>query len=194
MIVPRFPVSGHRLLANWKLATMALASETRKIFLIGLPGSGKTTLAKQVADKIQLSFLDLDKEIEKRASEKVEEIFSVKGEPHFRKVERETLVHFCDSGSGFIMATGGGAPCFSDNLELMKKAGLVIFLDVPTKIISDRISKQSVNRPLLKHETPDSLKDRIEFLRSQRISFYRNAHHTLSGSQIQPTEIIDLLG
>lgn len=173
---------------------MTLTSDTHKVFLIGLPGSGKTTLAKQVADKLNLTFVDLDKEIEKRASEKVEEIFSVKGEPHFRKIEQEVLTHFCESTSGFIMATGGGAPCFANNLELMKRAGLVIFLDVPTKVISDRVSKQSLNRPLLKHETPDSLKDRIEFLRSQRISFYRQAHHTLSGGQIQSNEIIDLIG
>jgi len=172
---------------------MANSPKVQKIFLIGLPGSGKTTLAKQVAELLRTSFFDLDKEIEKAASKKIEEIFSEKGEAHFREWERKTLKYFCDSESGFIMATGGGAPCFGDNLEMMKVAGVVIFLDVSAKEISNRILKQSVNRPLLKHETPDSLKDRIESLRSQRISFYRQAHRTVSGNKISAKEILDLL-
>jgi len=162
-----------------------------KIFFIGLPGSGKTTLAKEVAGSLKLPFVDLDKEIEKTNIRKVEEIFSQNGEAHFRKLERDELIKFCGSASGFIMATGGGAPCFENNVELMKAAGLVIFLDVSAKEISNRVLKQSLNRPLLKHETPDSMKDRIEFLRSHRISFYRQAHHTVFGNQITPKEIID---
>jgi len=171
---------------------MANSPKISKTFLIGLPGSGKTTLAKQVAESLSIAFFDLDKEIEKAASKKVEEIFSEKGEAHFREWESKTLKYFCNLDSGFIMATGGGAPCFGDNLDLMKSAGVVIFLDVPAKEISNRISKQSLNRPLLKHETPDSMKDRIEFLRSQRISFYRQAHHTVSGNEIGVKEIMDL--
>jgi shikimate kinase len=173
---------------------MKAPANTTKIFVIGLPGSGKTTLAKQVAEQAGLDFFDLDKEIEKAASTKVEEIFSIKGEPYFRELESAILKKFCDLNSGFVMATGGGAPCFRNNLELMKNTGLVIFLDVPAKEIANRIAKQTQHRPLLKHETADSLKDRIEFLRSLRISFYQQAHYTVAGSQIQRKEILDLLG
>jgi shikimate kinase len=169
-------------------------SKCSKIFLIGLPGSGKTTLAKQVAQQLNLPFLDLDKEIEKSNGKKVEEIFSEKGEPYFRKVEKAELEKFCQSTTNFVMATGGGAPCFEDNIEVMKRAGVVIFLDVSAKEISNRISKQSVNRPLLKNETPESMKDRIEFLRSHRISFYRQAHHTVAGNQIGVKDIVDWVG
>jgi shikimate kinase len=172
---------------------MASGREHLKVFLVGLPGSGKTTLGKQVAEHLQTAFLDLDKEIEKTNFKKVEDIFSEKGEPYFRKLEKAELEKFCVSALGFVMATGGGAPCFENNMEMMKKSGLVIFLDVTAKEISSRILKQSLNRPLLKHETPDSMKDRIEFLRSQRISFYRQAHHTVSGNQIGVMEVMDLL-
>ncbi len=172
---------------------MAALPKTLKVFLIGLPGSGKTTLGRQVADEAHIKFVDLDVEIEKEEFKKVEEIFSEKGEPYFRELEKRVLKKFCDLDSGFIMATGGGAPCYDHNLELMKKTGVVVFLDVPAKEISNRILKQSQSRPLLKHQTPDSLKDRIEFLRSQRISFYRQAHHVLTGNQITAKGIIDLI-
>ncbi len=172
---------------------MADQSKNCKLFLIGLPGSGKTTLAIQVAEHDGLSFVDLDKEIERLESKKVEEIFAERGESVFREIEAQVLKKFCGLDSGFVMATGGGAPCFGNNLEVMKASGKVVFLDVPAKEIANRISKQSLNRPLLKNETTDSMKDRIEFLRSQRISFYRQAHFIVSGNQIIPKEIIDLV-
>jgi shikimate kinase len=164
-----------------------------KVFLIGLPGSGKTTLAKQVAEQASLPFIDLDKEIETEEGRKIEQLFSEEGEPYFRQVEQQVLNAFCGSMTGFVMATGGGAPCFGNNLEEMKKAGVVIFLDVPAKEISDRIQKQSINRPLLKNQTSESLKDKIEFLRSQRISFYRQAQHTVEGKSIEAGEIMGVL-
>lgn len=172
---------------------MALGKEYLKVFLIGLPGSGKSTLAKQVSEQAGLQFIDLDAEIERSSGKKVEEIFAGKGEAHFRELESSVLKKFYGLDSGFIMATGGGAPCFKDNMEMMNASGITIFLDVPAKEICSRILKQSQNRPLLKHETPDSLKDRIEFLRSHRIPFYRKANHSLSGNEISPQKIIDLL-
>lgn len=166
----------------------------KKIFLIGLPGSGKTTLGKQLAALLKLPFVDLDRAIEGSAKKTVEEIFKASGEKGFRQLEADELTIQCDQLDAFVMATGGGAPCFHDNLSLMKKEGLVIFLDVPPKTISDRVSAKNGNRPLLKHETPDSMKDRIEFLRSQRISFYKQANVTVSGSDITAEEILQVSG
>jgi shikimate kinase len=165
----------------------------KKIFLIGLPGSGKTTLGKQLAESLKLPFVDLDKAIEGAAGKKVEDIFKELGEPGFRKVESDILTQHCNLNENLVMATGGGAPCFGNNIEVMKKSGTVIFLDVPPKTISERIIHEVAHRPLLKRETPDSLKDRIEFLRSQRISFYKQAHHTISGSEITVQKILDLI-
>lgn len=165
----------------------------KKIFLIGLPGSGKTTLGKQLAVSLRLPFIDLDKAIENIAKKKVEDIFKELGEPGFRKLEKETLHQHCQQTESFVMATGGGAPCFGDNIEIMKKSGTVVFLDVAPKTISERIIHEVAHRPLLKHETPDSLKDRIEFLRSQRVSFYKQAHHTVNGSEITVAAMMAIL-
>jgi shikimate kinase len=169
-------------------------SQNVKIFLIGLPGSGKTTLGKQVAERTGLRFVDLDAEIEKNEGSKIEEIFSKEGEPYFRKVEQAVLRKFFLVNEGFVMATGGGAPCYETSLEEMKKSGVVIFLDVPAKEISTRIQKQTINRPLLKNQTPESLKDKIEFLRSHRISFYRQAHYTVMGNGITVESVVELIG
>ena len=153
-----------------------------------MPGSGKTTLARQVADQVRIPYFDLDDEIEKSAGLKVSDIFKA-GEVEFRKKETETLQQVIQGNPEFIMATGGGAPCFNDNLTGMKNSGIVIFLDVPVEEICTRISKQSINRPLLQGD----LKERITGLRDQRISIYKQAHYTISGSDIVFSDITSLL-
>jgi shikimate kinase len=163
-------------------------SSSQKVILIGLPGSGKTTLAKQVAELLEIHFFDLDDEIEKSSGLKVGDIFK-SGETEFRKIESETLIKIIHYEFNFILATGGGAPCFNNNLDLMKKSGTVIFLDVPVDEIVNRISQQSIHRPLL---TGD-VKERINALREQRINTYKQAQFSLFGANIQSSEIIRLI-
>lgn len=165
-----------------------------KIFLIGLPGSGKTTLAKQLASKIPLPYMDLDQEIEKAEQKTIPQIFKDKKEDYFRKVESQLLKAWCTSDMSFVMATGGGAPCFFDNLKVMNDAGITIFLDVPTMEIAKRIvSSKGEERPLLKASGLDGLKDQIEFLRSQRIGFYKQAKMSFAGNQIYANQILNQL-
>jgi shikimate kinase len=155
-----------------------------KIFLIGLPGSGKTTLGKQLAERLNTRFVDLDTEIEKSEGDSIALIFRRFGEDHFRKAESNELQKWVNVNEDFVMATGGGAPCFFDNMATMNQAGTTIFLDVPAKEIAKRISGQSANRPLLLNLSFEELKDKIEFLRSQRKPFYRKAKHTCKGATI----------
>ena len=98
-----------------------------KIYLIGMPGSGKTTLGLQLAEALQLPFVDLDKEIEKHEGKSVPDIFSQQGEAHFRQVESKLLKEWSASGKTFIMATGGGAPCNHHGIEVINRSGLSIF-------------------------------------------------------------------
>src|SRR5258708_6624813 len=162
-----------------------------KIFLIGLPGSGKTTLGKLIAEKLKLSFVDLDIEIEKSEQQTINQIFEKKKENYFREVESNLLKKFCMSSESFVMSTGGGAPCFHDNMILMNQSGKTIFLDVPAKEIADRLTKNNLTeRPLLAKLNPDQLKDKIEFLRSQRIAFYKEANFIFEGTDISIEKII----
>jgi len=165
-----------------------------KIFLIGLPGSGKTTIGKVLAKAMNTSFVDLDKEIEKEEGMTPSEIFAVKKEDYFRKVESAELKRLCQTSSHFVMATGGGTPCFFDNLEVINRSGVSIFLDVTAREVTERMLKTDLaKRPLLAKSSSDEVKDRIEFLRSSRISFYKQAHIIIDGDQISVNEIIRLI-
>ena len=174
-------------------SSIEVATPTRvnmKVFLLGLPGSGKTTLGKALAAELPLAFVDLDLEIENAAGKTIKEIFSESGEQRFRELESWKLTEWCASGSDFIMATGGGTPCFADNLKRMNEAGVSIFLDVPVSEIVRRMESVSlIERPLLGSLLPAEVPAQLDRLRSQRLIFYQQAMITLSGENITPEEI-----
>ncbi len=163
-----------------------------KFFLIGLPGSGKTTLGQQLAEKLHLPFIDLDAEIEKKEGESVQTIFAQKGEEYFRRRETEVLKPLIQNQVSFVMATGGGTPCFFNNMELMNQSGKTIFLDMPASEITLRLQQTNLNeRPLFARLSTEQLKDKIEFLRTHRLPFYKQAQFVFSIKEISPEEIIE---
>lgn len=163
-----------------------------KIFLLGLPGSGKTTLGKALASQLNTSFVDLDVEVERKAGKSIRDIFLIHKEPHFRQLEGDELKRWCAVESDFVMATGGGTPCFLDNLATINRTGRSVFMDVPPKVIVERILKTDPSsRPLFADIHPDNLKDSIEFMRSQRMDFYRQAHLTI-GPEVDAEQLIRL--
>ncbi len=165
-----------------------------KIFLIGLPGSGKSTIGKSLALELSSTFIDLDQEIEKQEGRTIKQIFKQMHEGYFRQLESKALKQNCQSPDSFVMATGGGAPCFFDNMEHINQAGKSIFLDVPPAEIARRIMNSHISeRPLFSTDNAESLKDRIEFMRSQRIAFYKQAHITISGDKISIKTLAEMI-
>jgi len=147
-----------------------------KIFLLGLPGSGKTTLGKALAAEMDLPFVDLDNDIEQEAGMTIHEIFKVHREPYFRSLESQVLERRCAEKGSFVMATGGGTPCFHDNMKRILTGGISVFIDIPATIIAQRILRTDLaQRPLFADMRPENLKDAIEWMRSQRLPFYRQA-------------------
>ena len=149
-----------------------------KIYLIGMPGSGKTTLGKQVASDLPTSFVDLDYEIESREKKSIPEIFSQQGEDYFRMVESELLKEWAASDKSFVMATGGGTPCFFQGIDVMMQTGISIFLDTPIDLLVQRLEKKS-GRPLLQSKDNNELRNKLEALRQSRLPFYQRAQITL---------------
>ncbi|MDE0471765.1 MAG: AAA family ATPase [Ekhidna sp.] len=140
---------------------------SQRIFLVGLPGAGKTTLGIALASHLGIRFVDLDAEIEKRAKQSIRSIFSEKGETHFRQLERLSLNHVIKALSTFVMATGGGTPCFFDNMEVMKSVGTTVFINTPIDAIKKRLQQDTV-RPVMQTDT-------LEDLHEKRVSWYLRA-------------------
>jgi len=118
-----------------------------RIYLIGYMGSGKSTLGKKLAKHARLQFIDMDHYIEKRNCKTVPQIFAEEGEAEFRKKERNALEEL-SAFSDVVIATGGGAPCFFDNVDLMNRTGKTIYLNIDPKIRNKAVVLQITNQAL----------------------------------------------
>lgn len=148
-----------------------------KIYLIGMPGSGKSTLGKILAAQLQFLFIDLDEEIVKKSNKPVNEIFEEEGEEYFRKMEATLLRELTQHQDSFVMATGGGTPCFFDNSGYINSEGISIFLNIPLSEIQDRLLKKGLEeRPLLRKISADQLDRSMQQKLEERIHFYKKAH------------------
>ncbi len=137
------------------------------IFIIGYMGAGKTTLGKDLAARLGYRFIDLDKLIESETDCSISNYFDRFGVASFREKEREILVNLITvTDIDTVIATGGGTPCYADNMELMNKAGVTVFLDTPYEILLTRLIKEYKHRPLLKDiavaKLPGFIKEHME--------------------------------
>ena len=116
-----------------------------------MPGSGKTTLGRALAAHFALPFLDLDAAIVERAGQPIPAIFQQHGEAHFRQLEAEILRAVVARPEPLVLATGGGTPCFHDNLTVLNTTGLTVWLDVPETVLAARLATtaETTSRPLL---------------------------------------------
>lgn len=150
-----------------------------KLYLIGLPGSGKSSLGKKLAEEAGIPFIDLDKVIEQEAGDSIRKIFSEKGEGYFRNIEAVALRQQSKQ-TDFVMACGGGTPCFHDNMRFINESGKSVFLNVPIEEIVARLNaSETENRPLLAETENLKLAEKLTHLLEKRISFYRQATITI---------------
>lgn len=167
----------------------------KPIFLLGYMGCGKTTVGKNIAGKIGLEFLDTDDLIEKKHRQTIAEIFSEVGENQFREMEREVLHNIVDYND-CIISTGGGMPCFFDNLALMNENGTTIFLDVSIEELVHRLYYKGNKRPLLQGKNEQQLYEYIKKSIEGRLPFYSQAQIRISADNTNATidRILQLLG
>ena len=128
-----------------------------KIFLLGFMGSGKSYWGRQLSQKLQVPFFDLDEQIVNSEGTSINDIFDKKGEEYFRLLEKDTLHIITESRESMIMACGGGTPCFFNNIEYMNQEGTTVWLDVPMKVLYERLIKERARRPLLKNLSDDQV-------------------------------------
>jgi shikimate kinase len=143
-----------------------------KIYLVGFMGAGKTTVGRELASRLGVPFFDLDALVESAEGMPIKEIFGDKGEPYFRKRERDLLrtTKWVERG---VIATGGGTFTFDENIQFIKSEGLSVFLSAPFQLVRGRIGEKAAERPMFRDD------EATHELYQQRLRFYRLADLTL---------------
>ena len=163
-----------------------------RIFLIGFMGCGKTTLGKKLAKHLNYNFIDLDSYIEKTTNKTITEIFENKGEKKFRIVEKENLMEVCKKDN-LVIATGGGTPCFFDNMQKILDNGKAIYLKMEIEDLLERLETEKSQRPLIENKSTKELENFIRNKLSEREYFYKKSNYILQGKSICEKEIQNLI-
>jgi len=153
-----------------------------KIFLIGMPGSGKSVAARKISKLKKISFFDTDKLIEERFQMSVSDIFKEFGEKKFREFERTVLKELIFTEESFIVATGGGLPCFNENMNKMDKAGITVYLKASIETLVQRL-RLSDNRPLLYGKNDEELFMYLQETLKHRETFYASAKYMIDADK-----------
>lgn len=146
-----------------------------RVFLIGYMGSGKSTVGKKLASKMQYSFLDLDNFIEEKYSRKISDIFIEDGEETFRIFERKALLEVIKI-ENVVISLGGGTPCFYDNMSIIQENGISVYLKMTAAALLQRLQNAKVQRPLLKGMGENELMEFIQQQLGERERFYLRTH------------------
>ena len=164
-----------------------------KIFLLGFMGSGKSYWGRQLSQKLQIPFFDLDEQIINAEGTSINEIFDKKGEEYFRLLEKDTLHIITESRDSMIMSCGGGTPCFFNNIDFMKEKGKVIWLNTGIDVLVKRLLKEKPQRPIIKTISDDDLKSFILKKLQDRKLYYEQANITLQEESLTIESFIELL-
>lgn len=163
-----------------------------KIYLVGYMGSGKSSLGKGLAKALGLSWLDLDTEIESRYKISITDFFSKYGETSFREVEHKVLNEIAPKPD-MVISTGGGVPCFHNNMELMNQTGLTIYLEASPALILTRIGPFAWKRPLFQRMDGLDILEKITAHLNSREKFYQQAQITIDATNPDIEELKKLL-
>jgi shikimate kinase len=152
-------------------------------------GSGKTTYGKLMAKELKLSFIDLDAYIEQKYLKAIAALFDEVGEEGFRKIEREVL-HEVSQFEDTLISTGGGTPCFFDNMEFMNAHGDTIYLRTSVRELRDRLKMSRIKRPLLNGKTDKELELNIAEMLEKREVFYMKGKYILDTDDLNPNNLM----
>jgi shikimate kinase len=163
----------------------------KKIVLIGYMGVGKTFLGKKMSKVIEMPYYDLDDLIEKEVGMSVQEIFKIKGEIFFRRIERKVLEEKLSSKDSFVLGTGGGTPCYYDNYKLLEQDKISsVYLKASISTLAERLKNEKETRPLLKQLSDLELTEFIGKHLFERSYYYGKANFTVEVDEKPAAEII----
>lgn len=154
------------------------------IFIIGYMGAGKSTFGRKLASALGLNFIDTDIFIENRFRERIADMFVRIGEDAFRRREH-FIIEELSGMTDTVIATGGGIPCYYDNIDLMNASGLTIYLEGSTETLAKRLEYCKRTRPTISHKSGDELLQHVQEAMQVRIAFYTQAQITISIEEIR---------
>jgi len=171
-----------------------MGNSSDKIVLVGLPGSGKSTLGKRLSLSLQYAFYDLDDLITKSIGKSIAQFFKEEGEESFR-LKESTILHKCLVQDGaMVLSTGGGAPCFFDNMDIINRNSTSVYIDVPEKILMKRLlNNGGGERPMFFNLSEEEILTKVLTLKESREKFYNQAKIKLSGENISAELILSEL-
>lgn len=161
-----------------------------KIFLIGFMGSGKTHWGRLLSQKLSIPFFDLDEQVAGHAGKSIPEIFQAEGEEHFRLMEKEVLHIITESHDSFVMACGGGSPCYFNNIDYMNQSGTTVWINTPLETLFDRLVKEKEKRPLIKTLSDEQLHSFISKKFADRKIYYEQANIMVDEEPVELEKLI----
>jgi len=162
-----------------------------KIFLIGFMGSGKTFWGTRLSLKLNIPFFDLDERITESSGMSINEIFAKEGEEFFRQAEKKTLHEITETHDTFVMACGGGTPCYFNNIDYMNRTGTTVWISTSIEKLFERLIKERSDRPLLKNLTDDQVKSFIIKKFSDRKIFYEQADVVIDDDSVNVDHLVE---
>lgn len=163
-----------------------------RIYVIGMPASGKTTFGTALAHELGFQFVDTDAKISSQEKLSIPEIFAQKGENYFRQLEKNILQETFRYRN-VVIATGGGLPCFFDNIQKIKENGFSIFLQTPKNILLKRLIEQAGQRPIFGTNDPEQLAVELDKKLKERQKYYEEADWILAEKDQDVKKVISIL-
>lgn len=176
------------------------------LFLVGFMGSGKSYMGRRMAALSGLTWHDLDQVIEAHEGRSISDIFNTEGEAYFRARERYWLEQLSTEKSedpqqtnrgreaiSLIISTGGGAPCFGDNMDWMNRHGITVWLNPPIEVLLERLERDNAHRPVLQGKHGDALKALVEDRLKVRIPFYQQARIEITAPRPDARVILETI-
>lgn len=164
----------------------------KPIFIVGYMGSGKSTLGRKLAELLGLNFIDTDVFIENRFKQRIVDMFPLIGEEAFRRREH-TIIEELSGMTDCVLATGGGLPCYHNNMALMLESGLTIYLEASPEALAQRLELCKRTRPTIKDKTGQELYAHIQEALALRSPIYEQAHWRVSIEHVCDKETETLL-
>ncbi|HYM93522.1 MAG TPA: shikimate kinase [Chitinophagaceae bacterium] len=162
-----------------------------KIFLIGFMGSGKTYWGKQLSQKLGVPFFDLDEQIVSHEGKPITEIFAEEGEEYFRLKEKDILHNIAESHENFVMACGGGTPCYFSNIEYMNQSGTSVWINTPIDVLFERLINEKKHRPLIRKLSDDQLRAYIIKKFADRKIYFEQADLIIDEEPVRLESIVE---